>query len=115
MWRDESYLLDILIAARKLMRYTSGATWEEFKKNELLQDGIVRQLAVIGEAVRMVSRETKDRHPEISWQEIVGMRHKLVHEYFRIDLAKVWDAAEKDVPELVRLIEPLVPPEETEG
>ncbi len=60
----------------------------------------------------MVSPETKSRHPEIPWREIVGMRHKLIHEYFRVDLAKVWDAAKKDVPELARLIEPLVPPED---
>ncbi len=115
MWRDEGWLLDILTAARKIVQYASGVTREEFSGNELLQDGIIRQCAVIGEAARMISQETRDRHPKIPWKEIIGMRHKLVHEYFRIDLAKVWDAVQEDVPELVRLIEPLVPPEETEG
>jgi len=112
MWRDDAYLLDILIAARKVRRFTAGVTWEEFERSDLLQNATLRPLEIIGEAARKISVETKSAHPEIPWTDLIGMRNRLVHEYFRIDLQKVWDAVRNDIPRLIALIEPLVPPEE---
>jgi uncharacterized protein with HEPN domain len=60
----------------------------------------------------MVSNETRAAHPEIPWSEVIGMRHRLVHGYFEVDLMKVWDTVHRDLPALSMLIEPLVPPEE---
>ena len=111
MWRDEAYFLDILIAARKVKRYLSGVTEEEFAQNELLQDATVRQLEIIGEAARRVSEEARKAHPEVPWHELIGMRNRLIHEYFRVDVPKVWDTALNDIPVLIALMEPLVPPE----
>jgi uncharacterized protein with HEPN domain len=72
----------------------------------------MRQLGIIGEAARKVSQETRNAHPEIPWSEIIGMRNRLIHEYSRINLQRVWDTIQNDIPRLITLIEPLVPPPE---
>jgi uncharacterized protein with HEPN domain len=112
MWRDEAYLLDILNAARKVIQYTAGVTEEEFEGSDLLQDATMRQLGIVGEAARKVSQEIRNAHPEIPWSEIIGMRNRLIHEYSRINLQRVWDTIQNDIPRLITLIEPLVPPPE---
>ncbi len=111
MWRDNAFLLDMLLAARKVMKYAQGVNFEKFDRDEVLQDAIMRRVQIIGEAARKISPEFKGAHPEISWSEIIGMRHKLIHEYFRIISEKVWEAVVKDIPALIALIEPLVPPD----
>jgi uncharacterized protein with HEPN domain len=112
MWRDDAYLLDILNAARKVIQYTTGVRGEEFDRNELMQDAAMRQLGIIGEAARKISQEFRNAHSEIPWSEMIGMRNRLIHEYSRINLQKVWDTVQNDVPRLIVLIEPLVPPPE---
>lgn len=111
MWRDDAYLLDMLLAARKVMKYAKGVDFERFDQDEVLQDAIMRRIQIIGEAARKVSVEFKDQHPEIPWYEISGMRNRLVHEYFKVITEKVWEAVVKDIPDLIDELEPLVPPE----
>jgi uncharacterized protein with HEPN domain len=111
MWRDDAYLLDILIAARKVLRYAEGFSWESFREDGRTQDAVMRNLQIIGEAVRKISDEFRNEHPEIPWGEILGMRNRLVHEYGRIQVEKVWETVVDDVPALIRQIEPLVPPD----
>jgi uncharacterized protein with HEPN domain len=113
MWRDEAYLLDMLLASREARQIAQGANVEQFASDRKLQLAIIHLIQIIGEAARSISPEFKQAHPEIPWNEIVGMRNKLVHEYFRIIPEKVWEAVEKDIPRLIRLIEPLVPPDKT--
>lgn len=112
MWRDDSNLLDILNAARKVVRYCEGVPWEEFETNEILQDAVLRKLGIIGEAARRVSEETRKAHPEIPWADIIGMRNRLIHDYTRVDLRRVWDTVTDDIPALIERLIPLVPPEE---
>ena len=112
MWRDDAYLLDILLAARKVLRYVGDLSWETFKEDEIIQDAVIRNLQINGEAARKISEEFRRVHPEVPWGQIVGMRHRLVHEYSRIDTAKIWETAVDDIPSLIRIIEPLVPPED---
>ncbi len=111
MWRDDAFLLDMLLAAKELREFTKGVSFENFNSNRLLQHAAVRLVEIIGEAARSVSVEFKAAHPEIPWAGIVGMRHRLVHEYFRVAPDKVWEVVEKDLPKLVALLEPLVPPD----
>jgi uncharacterized protein with HEPN domain len=75
----------------------------------MMRDAVERAVLVIGEAARKVSREFQEAHPEVPWRPIVAQRHILVHEYGEIDHAKIWRVATVHVPELVRVIEPLVP------
>jgi len=114
MWRDDAYLLDMLLAARKVQAFTRDGTWQQFQSDELTQNAVMRQIQIIGEAARKVSSDRQQQHPEIPWEQIIGMRNRLVHEYFRIIPQRVWDVVEKDIPELIRLIEPLVPPDESD-
>jgi uncharacterized protein with HEPN domain len=111
MQRDEAYLLDILIAARRATGFLEGMTWEAFEQSELHQNAVMRPLEIIGEAARRLSQETRDAHPAIPWDQMIGMRNRLIHEYFRVNVMTVWETVQNDLPRLIALIEPLVPPE----
>ncbi len=111
MPRDDAYLLDILIAARKALAFVEGMTWEAFVESELHQSAVMRPLEIIGEAASHVSEATRQAHSQIPWAEMIGMRHRLIHEYFRVDVKVVWETVQRDLPRLIALIEPLVPPE----
>ena len=112
MWRDDAHLLDMLIAARQALRFSEGLTPETLAASNLHQNAILHVLQTIGEAARKVSDPFKAMHPEIQWAEIVGMRHRLVHDYRRIDLQKVWESVESSVPVLIERLARLVPPAE---
>ncbi|GAG12859.1 unnamed protein product [marine sediment metagenome] len=66
MWRDDAYLLDMLLAARKVREFTKNATWEQFETDDLTQNAVMRQIQIIGEAARKVSAQYQQEHPEIS-------------------------------------------------
>lgn len=86
-----------------------------FNADELRQHAVMRLIQIIGEAARKVSDEYQEEHPEIPWRLVIGMRNRLVHEYFRIIPEKVWEVVEKDIPGLISHLEPLVPPVEPAG
>jgi uncharacterized protein with HEPN domain len=111
MKRDDAYLLDIVLAARKAIRFLEGMSWAEFAKSELHQTAVIRPLEIIGQAAGRVSAETQQSHPEIPWQQMIGVRNRLIHECFRIDLKAVWDTVHTDLPALIAQIEPMIPPE----
>jgi uncharacterized protein with HEPN domain len=111
MWRDEAYLLDILLAARKVLQYAGGLSRDAFEQDELVQSAVMRWLTIVGEAACKISPEFQASHADIPWSDMKGLRHRLVHEYFRIQLPIVWDTIQVDLPKLLEQIEPLVPPE----
>jgi len=111
MWRDDAYLLDMLIAARKAIRLSEGLAFDEFAKSDLHQNALVYILQTIGEAATKVSKEFREEHAEIDWPNIIGMRNRLVHDYRNINVKKVWEALDLSVPELIEHLECLVPPE----
>jgi uncharacterized protein with HEPN domain len=81
----------------------------------MLQFATQRVLQIVGEAASKVSEEYRQAHPEIPWQQIAAFRHRLVHDYTRIDLARVWEIVELQVGPLIAALEPLVPPPPQEG
>jgi uncharacterized protein with HEPN domain len=111
MRRDEAYLLDILLSARRALKYVEGLSWETFETDELKQDAVMRPLEVMGEAAGHISEDFREAHPNIPWHKIIGIRNQLIHEYFRINRKTVWDTIKNDLPDLIRMIEPLVPEE----
>jgi uncharacterized protein with HEPN domain len=112
MWRDSALLLDMLLAARKVRTFNAAATWGTFQADEMLQSATEYQLQIVGEAASKVSKEFQVAHPEVPWPKIVGLRHRLVHDYPRIELPKIWAIVENQIPPLIAALEPLVPPEQ---
>jgi uncharacterized protein with HEPN domain len=112
MRRDEAYLLDMLLAARQAIRFLEHLTQAQFETSDLHQTAVIRDLEIIGEAARLVSAEFRGAHPDIPWSQMIGMRNRLMHEYFRINLAAVWDTVQSDLPGLIAQLEPLIPRED---
>ena len=94
------YILHIIDAASQIAEYLEGFDEKAFQENQLVQDGVVRQLEVIGEACSKLEARFRESYLNIPWVQIVGMRNKLVHEYWDIDLSIVWQAATQEVPSL---------------
>ena len=108
---DSAYLLDMLLAARDAVSFTDSMAYHEFSRDRRTQLSVLKSVEIVGEAAAQVSETTKRAHPAIPWREIVGMRNRLVHVYFDIDLRLVWDTVRDDLPVLIDRLEPLVPPE----
>jgi len=101
MDKDKLYFQHIVQAVEKIREYTKNLTVEEFKDTMLIQDGTIRELEIIGEAARMISKNTKKLYSDIPWYEIAGMRNRLIHEYFGVDLDAVWKTVTQDLDSLV--------------
>jgi uncharacterized protein with HEPN domain len=101
MKRDEKiYLQHILDAIAKTEKYLHDVDENSFTKNSLIQDGVIRQIEIIGEAARHLSAELRAKYSYIPWDDIMGMRNKLIHDYFGVDIDKVWLTAKEDLPVL---------------
>jgi len=96
--------------AREAAALARGKTKAGLLSDRLLQLGLVRLVEVIGEAAGRVSREFRERHSSIPWEDVVGMRHKLIHEYDRVDLDILWDTVAVDLPRLMGELEKVLPP-----
>ncbi len=103
MQRDDSvYMRHILDAVNRIEEYVRGIDEQAFLKNTLVQDAVIRQFEIIGEAVKRLSNQVRTQHRQIPWQEMAGMRDKLIHDYFGVDVAKVWVTIRQDIPQLKR-------------
>ena len=108
---DDAYLLDMLLAARDASRFMAGLTFADFERDRMAQLAILKAVELIGEAASQISDDAREAHPEIPWSNIVGMRNRLLHGYFDVNLERVWETVQQDVPRLIRQLELLVPPE----
>jgi uncharacterized protein with HEPN domain len=108
MLRDDAYLFDILESSRTALEYMRGKTWEEFSKDPLLQDAVVRRLEIIGEASGRVSSATQKKYAHLPWQAMKGTRNRVIHEYDSIELDIIWDIVQKDLPHLVNELEKII-------
>ncbi len=97
---DNLYLYDIAECCRKIEAYLDDVTEKDFKNNPMLQDALVRNIEIIGEAAKNLSSELRENHPHISWRDIMRMRDKIVHHYFRLNLETIWQTATQDIPKL---------------
>jgi uncharacterized protein with HEPN domain len=106
--KDERvYLGHIRDAINDIVLYASTGR-EAFVADRMRQDAIIRKLEIIGEAVKRLSKATRSRRPEIPWKQIAGMRDRLTHDYFGVDLSLVWRVVEKDVPSLKTAVSALL-------
>ena len=98
------YLNDLLEAIRKIEKYTVNLSFDDLANDELIQDAVVRNLEIIGEAVKNIPVEIRNKKPEIEWQKIAGLRDILVHAYFGVDVEIVWDVIITKIPELKKRV-----------
>ena len=107
---DTAYLWDMLDAAKSAVEYTSGKTFEQYIQGPMLRHAVERVVEIIGEAARNVSDEFRTQHPEIPWKQIVAQRHIVAHEYDDLQDNLIWTVATQHAADLIRLLEPLIPP-----
>lgn len=109
MQRDDAvYVGHMLDVSRKIAAKVSGATRNQFDSDENLRLALAHLLQTIGEAARRVSPSFREAHPAIPWSAIVGMRHKVVHDYMAVDEDVVWRTSVEEIPRLVSALAPLV-------
>ncbi len=94
------YFEDISDAVDRIEEYTQGLSFNDFSKDHKTIDAVVRNLSVIGEAVGNLPEQIKQTHTDIPWNEISGMRNKIIHEYFGVDEEILWETIKKDLPPL---------------
>ena len=99
MKEDRIYLLHIRDAIERIESYTAGGK-ESFEKQTITQDAVIRNLEIIGEAVKNLSAVTREHCPEVPWKQIAGLRDVLIHEYFGVRIESVWNVVEHRIPQL---------------
>jgi uncharacterized protein with HEPN domain len=106
-FRAKDYLLHMLEAADRVLQYTSGVNEEEFLANQMMQDAVVRNIEIIGEAANNLLEagpEFAARYPSIPFAQIYGMRNRVAHGYFAVSTAMIWDSVQVDLPDLRKQI-----------
>ena len=104
---DRLYLVHIAERIERIRHYTKEGK-DAFFADTKTQDAVIRNIEIIGEAVKNLSDALRSAHPNIPWKQIAGMRDKVIHDYFGVDLEIVWAAVEKDLPPLARAIHDLL-------
>ena len=108
---DEIRLRHMLDGAREALSFARGRTRGDLDNDRQLVLALVKDVEIVGEAATQVTESTRRRLPEIPWEQIVGMRNRLVHAYFDINLDIVWTTVREDLPELIARLEPAIRPE----
>lgn len=112
MLRDNASLLDIARAAQLILEFAQGLEKPELAANLEKQSAILYQIVIIGEAVKRLSTDFRNQHSDIPWREIAGMRDILTHQYDRVEVDEIWGLIQDDIPQLLSMIEPLLPLQE---
>jgi len=102
---DNIFITHILKCIDSIFEYTKGMNEENFLQNQLVQDAVIRNFEVIGEATKNISEELKLKNQDIPWRKMAGMRDKLIHDYIGVDIFSVWAVVVKILPELKSKLE----------
>jgi len=96
----KAYLNHILDSIILIEEYTKGISFEEFEKDRKTIDAVIRNFEIIGEASSKLSREFREKYPQVKWKRIIGLRNVLIHEYFGVDVSAAWGNIKQKLPEL---------------
>jgi len=99
------FIEDILEAISKIEKYVENYTYVDFAGDAKTVDAVLMNFAILGEAVKHIPEEVKQRYPDVPWKKMAGMRDKLVHEYFGVQLDVIWETIKKDLPQVKPLVE----------
>ena len=111
--RDDSvYVGHMLDTVRDALRRVGGVSRQQFDADANLCLAVAHLVQTVGEAARRVSPAFQERHPEIPWSKVIGMRHKVVHDYMSVDFDIVWDVAAFNLPPLILELQKLIPEEQ---
>ncbi len=105
---DREFLSDIQEAIRRIGEYTAGMTYEAFLEDMKTQDAVIRNLEIIGEATKSLSKELRARHPHVPWKGMAGVRDRLIHHYFGVNLDIVWQIVTDELPEVALQLESIL-------
>ena len=105
---DEFLLEDMIESINKIERYTKGLSKDDFQKDEMRLDAVVRNFEIIGEAANRLSQEIHEKYPEVEWRRMVGFRNRIVHEYFGIDVDILWSIIENNLGDLKNQISKII-------
>ena len=97
---DLVYIYHILDSIEWIEEYTKGMERADFLSNKLVQDGTIRQIEIIGEATKNLSKDFREKYSQVPWKDIAGMRDRLIHHYFGVNLKDVWYTVKVDIPAL---------------
>jgi uncharacterized protein with HEPN domain len=111
---EAAHLWDMLDAARAVQRFIENRDLEDYRADEQLRAAVERKIEIIGEAARRLSESFQQQHRHVPWRKIMAQRHVLAHEYGEIDDALIWRVATIHIPELIVMLDPLVPPSPAE-
>jgi uncharacterized protein with HEPN domain len=106
---DAAFIYDVLKAAADIERFIAGKSQADFEADEMLGSAVERKIEIIGEAARGLSDRFRDAHPEIPWKKIIATRNIVAHDYDSVNRVTVWRIATTHIPDLVRLLSPLLP------
>lgn len=113
MSRDNASLLDIVQAGQLILQFAQGLSRDQLASDLRTQSAILYQIAIMGEATKRLSRQFREQHPEVPWDDIAGMRDIVAHQYDRIDLDIVWQVIQRNIPELLNVLVTLLPTQDT--
>lgn len=104
----KDYLVDIIDAINRVEKFVGDTRFDDFEKDDKTVFAVIRALEIMGEAVKKIPASVKNKHKQIPWQKIAGMRDKLIHEYFGVNTKVLWQTVKEDIPDIKPLMEQVV-------
>lgn len=104
----QDYLEDIIGSVNRIEEYVKGIVFAEFERDQKTQDATIRSFEVLGEATKKIPEDFRKKYPNVPWKKMSGMRDKLIHDYWSVNVERVWKTAIEDIPELKKELEKII-------